>query len=145
MTFQDGRSREFRAERRREFPPASPCQKCGGDRYVVKSGHFLGKQRFKPHCIICERTRQRKYKRAWEPSFGHLAVEWQSANKEKRAAHLAVKRALNSGDLVRKDCERCGSPKTDAHHEDYSLPLVVNWLCRLHHKERHREMVAATK
>jgi len=25
------------------------------------------------------------------------------------------------------------------HHEDYSKPFEVIWLCRFHHKERHRK------
>jgi hypothetical protein len=59
---------------------------------------------------------------------------------EKIAAHKAVKIALSSGDLKRKPCEKCSAEKAQAHHEDYSKPLDVNWLCSTHHAERHVEI-----
>jgi hypothetical protein len=74
--------------------------------------------------------------------------KWQEKNPEKRAAHKQVEWALGSRRLVRQPCERCGSSEgVHAHHDDYSRPLEVMWLCRAHHKERHREleMMEATR
>lgn len=56
--------------------------------------------------------------------------------------YAAVQRALKSGKLKRQPCERCGSEGAQAHHEDYSRALDVNWLCIPHHTERHRELDA---
>lgn len=56
----------------------------------------------------------------------------------KRRAHDAVREAKRNGSLVRQPCEKCGSEKADAHHDDYSQPLSVRWLCRTHHLEAHR-------
>ena len=56
----------------------------------------------------------------------------------KRAAHLAVSNALRSGHLTRQQCEQCGEVKAQAHHDDYSKPLDVWWLCTTHHAEWHR-------
>lgn len=43
------------------------------------------------------------------------------------------------GKLTRQPCEVCGAESNiEAHHSDYSKPLDVNWLCREHHKEWHR-------
>lgn len=65
---------------------------------------------------------------------------WQTANPEKRAAHKAVEKALRKGELVRQPCE-CGcSRKPQAHHEDYSKPLDVRWLCDPAHRARHAEL-----
>jgi hypothetical protein len=62
-------------------------------------------------------------------------------NPEKRVARSAVAHAITAGQLVRGPCEVCGTTvNIDGHHEDYSKPLDVNWLCRKHHKERHREI-----
>jgi hypothetical protein len=47
------------------------------------------------------------------------------------------KYALSKGELVRGECEVCGNPKVDGHHEDYSRPLDVLWLCRRHHRQLH--------
>lgn len=65
------------------------------------------------------------------------AKEYAGRNPEKSAAHKAVTNAISRGDLVRGPCEVCGSSRTDAHHDDYRLPLSVRWLCRLHHKAHH--------
>ena len=43
--------------------------------------------------------------------------------------------------LEKKPCEKCGTSKyVHAHHDDYSKPLDVLWLCPLHHKQRHKEL-----
>jgi len=66
---------------------------------------------------------------------------WRSRNPEKRSAHLAVQKAMRTGALNRQPCAVCGTMKNvDAHHEDYSQPLKVRWLCRRHHKQRHKQM-----
>jgi hypothetical protein len=67
-----------------------------------------------------------------------LNREWQERNPEKRAAQVAVGNAVRDGKLVRQPCEVCGNPKSDGHHDDYSKPLEVRWLCRTHHMEHHR-------
>ena len=59
-------------------------------------------------------------------------------NPVKRAAHIAVSNALRDGQMHRSPCEVCGNPKAEAHHDDYSKPLDVRWLCREHHAEWHR-------
>lgn len=64
-------------------------------------------------------------------------ANWRRANAEKYKAHLAVQRALASGDLVKQPCEVCGADQVDAHHDDYSAPLAVRWLCRQHHTRLH--------
>ena len=45
---------------------------------------------------------------------------------------------MRRGEITRGPCEVCGSSKTHGHHEDYSRPLDVVWLCGLHHRELHR-------
>jgi hypothetical protein len=50
-------------------------------------------------------------------------------------------RAIREGALTRKTCEVCGDPKSEGHHEDYSKPLDVVWLCRWHHTLAHGLML----
>lgn len=54
-------------------------------------------------------------------------------------ARWAVRAALRSGKLVRQGCEVCGETKTHAHHDDYSKPLEVRWLCVAHHHDHHNK------
>jgi hypothetical protein len=43
------------------------------------------------------------------------------------------------GKLKRQPCEVCGATENiERHHEDYSKPLDVQWLCPTHHRERER-------
>lgn len=64
--------------------------------------------------------------------------EWRRRNRHKRRAHSAVAYAVRTGKLVRSPCERCGEERTEAHHDDYSKPLDVRWLCKRCHDEHHR-------
>lgn len=42
--------------------------------------------------------------------------------------------AAQLGVITRQPCEVCGDPKVQAHHTDYSKPLEVRWLCKVHHQ-----------
>lgn len=64
-------------------------------------------------------------------------ARWRQTNPWRYWAHLAVANALRLGLLKKQPCEICGAEKTDAHHDDYSKPLVVRWLCRRHHAQHH--------
>ena len=65
------------------------------------------------------------------------------AHPYKSNAHTRVARAIRKGVLVRKPCEVCAHPCTHAHHDDYSKPLDVKWLCPVHHAARHQELLRA--
>jgi len=62
---------------------------------------------------------------------------WVKLFPERRYAAGVVARAIRSGKLVRQPCECCGAPQAQAHHDDYSKPLCVRWLCPKHHREVH--------
>ena len=62
--------------------------------------------------------------------------EYRTRNPEKVAARMALNNAVRDGKLERLPCEVCGAP-SEAHHEDYSKPLEVRWLCPQHHREIH--------
>ena len=64
-------------------------------------------------------------------------VPYREKYPERRSAGLEVKKALYHGILKNGKCEVCGSKKSEAHHDDYSKPLKVRWLCRKHHHEHH--------
>lgn len=83
-------------------------------------------ERYKP---VTKRRRERvaAYKRAW-----------MARNPEKVKAICAANNALRDGRLTRKPCEVCGAARSvHKHHEDYSKPLEVRWLCSKCHREIH--------
>lgn len=56
----------------------------------------------------------------------------------KARAHEAVKYALKTGQLTQAPCEACGARDVEAHHDDYSKPLEIRWLCHLCHCAHHK-------
>lgn len=69
----------------------------------------------------------------------------QPEGKKKAIARATLNNHIYDGKIIRQPCEVCGSVKTDGHHEDYSKPLDVHWLCRKHHAARHCELKATTE
>jgi hypothetical protein len=68
--------------------------------------------------------------------------EWRARNREKANAWSAVGNALFTGEIEKPPyCELCGvfHVKIHAHHEDYSKPLDVIWLCHDCHMSLHSE------
>lgn len=65
--------------------------------------------------------------------------------EDKVRARKLLSRALERGDLERGPCEQCGSTKTQGHHDDYSKPLDVRWLCGKCHSKLHNQRHPLTK
>lgn len=63
--------------------------------------------------------------------------KWNHAHMDARRAHAALGAALRKGTIKRGACEVCGSLRVDGHHDDYSKPTEVRWLCRRHHRAHH--------
>jgi hypothetical protein len=60
-----------------------------------------------------------------------------SRSKQKVRARAILRDWIYRGALKRKPCEVCGNTKSHGHHEDYSKPLEVRWLCQKHHEAIH--------
>lgn len=61
------------------------------------------------------------------------------------AANDAVSKAIRTGALLRPAaCERCGGKPSHeplhGHHDDYTKPLTVRWVCRKCHRAIHAEV-----
>lgn len=63
-------------------------------------------------------------------------------NPEKYKARNKVSNAISDERLEKKPCRVCGDEDSEAHHDDYSKPLDVTWLCRKHHLMRHDQYCA---
>jgi len=59
--------------------------------------------------------------------------KWRLNNPEKSSAHRKVYVELRAGRLQKQPCEVCGEKGVHAHHDDYSKPLKIRWLCPVHH------------
>jgi hypothetical protein len=68
------------------------------------------------------------------------SYNWRKANKVKANAYNIVHRAIKSGKILKQNCIICGD-LAQAHHDDYTKPLEIIWLCAKHHKERHGSLL----
>ncbi len=85
-------------------------------------------------CIYCSRARVNAT-HCEQHRMSRLKALRKHADRTR--ARNMVQRSLRAGTITRKPCEECGMEDTEAHHEDYSRPLDITWLCFTHHNARH--------
>lgn len=131
------------------------CRKCGSMfdwvGWRAKGGHYIC-----PSCYSAKLRRNRKkrglvheaeYQRKWRAT--HAERDGQNRKREhekypqKRWARRKLGAAVARGLIVKMPCELCGVPSTKeapthGHHEDYSKPYDVRWLCPLDHNAVHK-------
>jgi hypothetical protein len=104
------------------------------DEYVRDKSKFDG---LIADCKKCKREKIQAW-RAKNPGYNAKHTQkFRENNPQKRAAHLAIARALRAGAVVKEPCCVCGNTTSESHHEDYTKPLEVIWFCRTHHAEHH--------
>lgn len=117
------------------------CGQCG---MVLPVAAFNKRARYNAKyqsaCRACSRDLGRKWYALNRREVIGKARAYQDSNPEKRAAHGAVNDAVRLGRLIKPmACETCAAiARLDGHHDDYSKPLEVRWLCRPCHLEAHR-------
>ena len=77
------------------------------------------------------------------PLVSRLVAEYRRKNPEAIRAISALNEAVRSGKVKRGECVFSGihSKSIDGHHQDYSKPLEVIWMCHLHHKQFHYGLI----
>ena len=58
--------------------------------------------------------------------------------RDKNKIYKSVAYKVLRGDIKKSPCVICGELKVEGHHNDYSKPLDVVWLCKEHHVWLHR-------
>lgn len=127
---------DFHVNRRNKDLRSNTCKECAKERSRAWRSKNPG--------------RQNELKRRWasrhradialrnaSSQYADKRSQYNKLNPEKRAAHFAVRNAVLRGEIKQAPCMVCGDVRSEAHHEDYTKPLDVQWLCRLHHRQRH--------
>lgn len=99
----------------------STCSNCGRekDKSNLDSGY----------CMTCKIHTKKKNRHLRSP-------EQIMKDSARKIAYHTIKKGV----LIKQPCEVCGEVKVDAHHDDYTKPLDIRWLCRKHHLAHHREI-----
>lgn len=130
---------QFRLQLKRgKYTRRARCNSCESSYYRSPEYRIIAKQK---------NTRYRAEGRSAARERRHAANR-EVRHPEKRAAIKLVRRAILNGALKRPDqCSECnapsvtmrdGKPSVQAHHDDYSKPLSVRWLCHSRHTKHHR-------
>ncbi len=93
------------------------------------------------------RERQRVNYRKWYAERGRnrndnymeCILEWREEHPERLKAYSQLNYAIKRGEITKpNNCEKCArETHLSGHHEDYSKPLEVQWLCASCHKLKH--------
>lgn len=116
--------------------------KTGDERKELRSRRNLDADRERDRRRYHDDPDRRKY-------VSERAKAWRKENPLASRAHVAVFKALKNGTLERgTECDQsdescCGD--LSAHHDDYTKPLEVRWLCRSHHTRYHAEHGSVAK
>jgi hypothetical protein len=102
------------------------------------------KSGYENRCLVCRAAWQRDYARSsmWKNTKNHSKT-FLSKHPERTRAYYQINKALKKGVLVKPAvCEKadCSQTRLSAIHRDYSDPLNVVWLCKLHSKRMDIEV-----
>jgi hypothetical protein len=63
----------------------------------------------------------------------------------RKKARRITNNLIKSGKIKKGSCVVCGSSEVFAHHEDYSRPGDIIWICEKHHKKYHNGEIGLFK
>lgn len=124
------------------------CRECGDEFTAVvkslKNGEIKG--------LYCGKSCATKARMNETDQYGENNPNWKGGvsedyyrykkrQKEKYPERVKARKklhnAIQDGRIKRESCAVCGEADAQGHHEDYSKPLDVVWLCEKHHREYH--------
>lgn len=125
----------------------SQCKECVKSRvkkrYYAEPGKIKAYEQSRanlPHRI---KARQDYAKTdACKASIKKSRKKWLADNQDKRAAHIILGNAVRDNRIEKPaNCSKCdGVGRIHGHHEDYTKPLDVVWVCQRCHKEIHKDI-----
>ena len=95
-----------------------------------------------------EHSEERKaYMKKWREEHKKHIFEYSRSNPEYKNIKSKLHYHVRAGNIIKSDaCEICGSKiNIQAHHQDYSKPLSVNWLCKWCHERVHAAVESVIK
>lgn len=138
------------------IPKKQKCRECSEIKETITNfyKHETNSTGYSTRCKQCDnRIHSQKIKSKYHKDTTRLSL---LANKDlgidivnarnkraKQGNKIKVREMLRakvySGHIKKLPCKLCGDTNSNAHHEDYSKPFDVIWLCRKHHMLVHKK------
>lgn len=145
------------------------CRVCHIDKELLLFPKYVTSRNKKLRRLVCKKCYSKMntlYRKTRPEHFLKYARRWRFENKDRiiiyslrnykknyskilsynrkkpkivQSAYNKIKYSIKLGIIKKQPCGICHSPNSQAHHEDYSKPLDVIWLCARHHRDRHME------
>lgn len=98
------------------------------------------RNRKNPSFLMKERARARKYRERNKEKGVLRQRDYRRKDKIRAKAHRDLSRAVMEKKIIKPEhCQLCGKNKPlDGHHNDYTKPLQIVWVCRLCHRKIHQ-------
>ena len=119
--------KEAQASGLKRYETGRPC----------KHGHTAERKTASGNCVVCQNAAIKAC--GADGRYNDRIKRWRERNPEKVQAWQEARNAMRRGELKQLPCELCGNEATDKHHDDYSKPLEVRWLCESCHGKEHRK------
>lgn len=134
----------YKSDKRRCKPCVRAKVKANRD---AKSEYYkkYDAMRFQRDPWRAEQNRKRASTPEYKDKIKEYRKRWLEKNSDKRAAHILMGNAVRRGEIIKPShCQDCqteclGKKELHGHHEDYTKPLDVIWLCVSCHYKRHRK------
>lgn len=147
------------------YAPSQPMKTCSDCHiYKPESDFYQNHGYLQPYCKTCSKARTKAYRLTpegrltgrktnhkrylknksdpeWRKRQDLRHRRWMKRHPEKPRAHNTLCRAVKHGLIIPQPCEMCGHSPVEAHHDDYSKPLQVRWLCNAHHRAIHSAFI----
>lgn len=127
------------------------CRRCnkrkklfGTQQSVKRRGDKIYRYRWQI-CLDCLAERRNKYRQTeqYRARARQHSAKHRQLHPERVNARYLVQKALYNGDIIRPlTCfvSKCPTMRLEAHHNDYTKPLEVVWLCKRHHSHLHSQV-----
>ena len=115
------------------------CAKCHADKAACDFSRSSGnKDGLQSYCKLCAKAANKGHRRTITAEKRRsLKMKYKERNRAQYIAWKRVEQAVLMGKLKKLPCEVCSTENTEAHHDDYTKPLEVSWLCDTHHRLLH--------
>ena len=108
---------------------ADGCRKQSAQFYCGVGKHGRSRQSLMPiKDPVKRRENHRRYMR-----------ERYNSDPLHRSKQLARVASRKHGKIEKQSCSKCAAPEAEKHHEDYTRPHDIVWLCRSCHLDLHYE------